>query len=150
MRHMKRRVPLIWWISAVLLAFSLAYLASLVLSGCQGARRVASTLELGVMQGDVDMGGAADEGDIRAVTASFRPLAALEAPQEVVVVEPEPAPVWIEEPAEPLSVSSEPWWRDEEVRQWIERLTALLLGALGAVGAQQGYRAYKTRTGSDE
>jgi hypothetical protein len=147
---MKRRVPFFWWLSAVLLAFCIAYLASLVLSGCQGAQKVASTLELGVVKGDMDLGGPGDEGDLEAVTASFRPLAALEPPQEVRVVEEVPEPVWPQEPAEPLSVSSDPWWRDEGVRQWIERLTALILGALGAVGAQQGYRAYKTRTGSTE
>ena len=124
------------WACLVFLAFCLAFLASVALNSCQGAQKVASTLEVGGGRFEGD----GDRARGTAVTASFRPLAALEPPQEVVWAEPVPVPL------EPLSEPSGAWWQSEAFLAWVERLVVLILGALGLYGGHRIHRAYKDRT----
>ena len=113
----------------------LAFLASVVLNSCQGAQKVASTLEVGGGRFEGD----GDRARGTAVTASFRPLAALEPPQTVVWAEDVPVPL------EPLTEPVGAWWASEEFRDWLERIVVLILGAGGLYGGHRIHRAVKDR-----
>ena len=150
---MKRKVPFTWFLCALAAAFFIAFLVSLLLPGCSAPawKKTASTIELtgGRYEGDGDL----VEGDV--IMVGFHPLAWLYMPEaEPTPVYEVPAPVYVPgaqsdpEPAHAHTGGEDgPWYKDRAVRDWIERLLLLIVGAGGLLGGQ---RLAKRRTATKE
>jgi len=153
---MRRKARWFHWVALVILVFLLAFVVSMVV-GCTSddGKKVASTLEVGGSTGRYEGDGDLISGDSSAIWLSIRPLAALEPPQEVRLVETPPEPEeGLEELTEPLEEPEPHVCPVPEAPEapWYGRpaFIAALSALVGALGLRGGQRVHQLRRDRNE